>query len=165
MLFLLSLVGEGGTGFPICKTEKQFTKKIILIWIPITLKDHIGELNYDHVFTVYCLWLTFVCVFIVIVQSTHCKRSAIDGLSQPCMKHSRAKSSHHISFITSRAQHQGCLHYVSVRGDERDHLRNSSSDSRSSQCHRARRETAYQKKSNTESGRAVHLLRTNYISS
>lgn len=113
-------------------------KKLKKIRISITLKHHTGELNYAYVLTVWCQCLKFVCVFNVIVQSTHCKRSAIDGLNQPCMKRSRAESSHHISFITHRAQHQGCLHYVSMRGDERASFeRNSSSDSRSTQCHHA----------------------------
>lgn len=53
------------------------------------------------------------------MQSTRHKRSAIDGLSRPCVEHRTAESSRRISFMTHRAQHRGCLHYVSMMGDER----------------------------------------------
>lgn len=79
MLFLLSLVGEGGAGFPICKNNSHIR---ILITFPYR------RVNYAHVPVVQgearCHGLKSLCILDVIVLCTHCERSAIDGLSQPC---------------------------------------------------------------------------------
>lgn len=105
------------------------------------------------------------CTSNVIVLSARCKRSPIDGLSQPCMKHRRAESSHHIGFIIHRAQHQGCLHYVSMRGDERASFEgNGSSNGRSAPCHCAWRQRV-NRNLIKQLTLAVLLLRTNGLSS
>lgn len=63
MLFLLSLVGDGGAGFPICKTTKEHKSFIHLktSWVSYQCFHHYSE----------CQWLKYVSVFNVIVHWVH----------------------------------------------------------------------------------------------
>ena len=66
MLFLLSLVGEGGAGFPICNNRSHKILndfKTSHGWVALCLCPH----------CTYSQWLKSICVFIVIVQSTQYK--------------------------------------------------------------------------------------------